>query len=474
MTFISPTFLIFFGVLCFLHFFMEGKGRRWLLLVASFIFIGSFNVVSLFAVIFFSTFNFVTGLWLAKRQSEFLFLGALFINCLAIILTNYFLSIHGNFLFSFGSVEFQVGGLLLVIGLSFYSLQHIAYLVDVKMKRILPETDYIDFLLISCYFPKFISGPITLYQHMKGQLAGLSSSAPLRWQGFNRMLLGFLKKMVIADRLAPSVASVFDYNDALPGITIFMAALFFTIQLYFDFSGYCDIAIGASKLLGIELPENFNLPLRSSSITVFWRRWHQTLIHFLTTYVFYPVSFRFRQLKKNAAAIAIVVTFFISALWHGIGLTFLAWGCCHTIYLLMELYLRRAKGTTQKKESKLKKTGLAMYVLALVAFSNLFFRANSTANAQHLVSNVFRPRHFFPESWTVEFVAPLAVGGHQMEQFNWCVTLVFTGLFLLFERKILNLAHSKRFRVLATFIALLLIFTFGVFNNGQRFIYMQF
>ncbi|MES2680752.1 MAG: MBOAT family O-acyltransferase [Bacteroidota bacterium] len=468
MAFSSPQFLIFFILVCGLNFVLKNSARKHLLLIASLVFIGWFNFYTLGAVIFFSGFTFFIAGRVTGDKGAFIFYSGLMVNCLAIVLFNYLLASGGLVIFSLNAVDFSVSALFLFVGLSFYNLQHVAYLVDVRKKRILAEKNFFDFLLISSYFPKFISGPLTLYQQLRPQINGPAPQQIILVQGFNRMLLGFFKKMVLADRLAPSVASVFDYNDELPGITVMSGAILFTIQLYFDFSGYCDMAIGASKMLGIELPENFDFPLRAGSVTEFWRKWHRSLIHFFTTYIFYPVSFRYRRFKKQAAAIAVILTFFVSALWHGIGFTFMMWACCHMVYLLFELYFGRGS-----RPGKLRRFISVALVLLLVSFGNIFFRSTSSSGSMHLLSRLFT-FDFLPENWAVELLAPIAVGGHQAEQFNLAATLFFVFFTLLFERKIFEHANVSKFRPLITFLVILVIFVFGVFGNAQRFIYMQF
>jgi alginate O-acetyltransferase complex protein AlgI len=470
MAFCSPQFLMFFILVCGLNYVLKSQARKYLLLFASLVFIGWFNLYALGAVVFFSAFTFITAARVTGDKNAFIFYIGLLVNCLAIVLFNYLLTSGGLVIFSLIAVDFSVNALLLFVGLSFYNLQHVAYLVDVRKKRILPEKNFLDFLLISSYFPKFISGPLTLYQQLQPQIIEPAPQKENLLQGFNRMLLGFFKKMVLADRLAPSVASVFDYNDDLPGITVMSAAILFTMQLYFDFSGYCDIAIGASKMLGIDLPENFDFPLRARSVTAFWRKWHLTLIGFFTTYIFYPVSFRYRKLKKQAAAIALMVTFFVSALWHGIGFTFMMWALCHMFYLLCELYFTKRETISA---NKIKNLASAALVLLLVSFSNIFFRSTSTNNCLHLLSELFSKK-FFPEDWAAELLAPIAVGGHQADQFNLIVTIFFVCLTLLFERKIIVIANTPKLRAALILAVLLIIFLFGVFDNGQRFIYMQF
>jgi len=470
MLFNSPQFLLFLILVAGINFILRVANKRLFLLFASLFFIGFFNIASLAAVLFLSGFTFFVGSLIKGQRTNRLYYLALSVNVAAIMVFNYFLSVNSTLRFNFNSVDFNTESFLLMIGLSFYSLQHIAYLIDVKKQRLVAEKIFTDFLLYSVYFPKFMSGPIALHQQMRLQNWEDRPSGALMWQGFNRILMGFFKKMVIADRLAPSVHSIFDFNDTLPGLTVLAGGVLFTIQLYFDFSGYCDIAIGASKLLGIELPENFDFPLRARSITSFWRKWHLSLIHFFTTYIFYPLSFKYRHLKKTASAIAVLATFFVSALWHGLGFTFLLWAFCHTSYLLVELYFRKPN---EPEKNRFRKGLKALSIFLLVSFSHLFFRSMSFGNCKHLISELFST-NFLPTNWRVDFIAPIAVGGHQTEHFNFLVTIVFIALFLILERKIFSIFSSRAFRPLFSFLFVILIFLFGVFNNGERFIYMQF
>lgn len=470
MSFTSPQFLLFLILVVILNQLLRPSYKPIFLLIANCLFLGFFNWPSLIVVVAFSSFNYFIGSVLGRSKNKTLFYTSIIINCLGIVSVNYVLAFGGHLIFSLAAIDFKTGSPWIILGLSFYNLQHIAYTIDVYKKRIQPSKNYLIFLAASTYFPKLISGPVTLYQELKPQLHGPKTNNAMLWSGFNRILLGFFKKLVIADRLAPSVSSIFDYNDYLPGLTVLVGGLLFTIQLYFDFSGYCDIAIGASRMLGIVLPENFDFPLRSGSITVFWRKWHQSLIRFYTNYIFYPISFKYRRLNKHAAAIAITVTFLISGLWHGIGFTFFFWALCHLFYLLFELYF----GTKRKEKSSFSKKLLSIvYVIFLVSFSNIFFRATDIASCGHLMSEIFSLK-FFPDNWLVDFVAPISVGGHQIEHFNFMVILFFVGMSLVFERKIFSIFNSERFNAVATFLMLLSIFLFGVFDSGQRFIYVQF
>jgi alginate O-acetyltransferase complex protein AlgI len=466
MLFTSFYFLSFFLITWLLWYFFT-SARRIILFFAGIFFISSFSWVSAALCLALSAMNFTCGKVFERRPGKTLYLLAQILNIGLIPAGNYFSS-HSLF-FTEGNAG-DLSRLLFAAGLSFYGLQHYAYLNDVKAKRIPAEQSLLLFLLSSSYFLKFLSGPITFHQQLKPGLLQQEVATVNAFPALNRVLIGYFKKMVVADALAPSVNSIFDYGDTLPGITILAGAFLFTLQLYFDFSGYCDIAIGCSLLFGISLPENFNMPLRARSMTGFWRRWHITLLDFFTRYVFYPLSFNLRKMGRNAAAIGVLTVFVLSAIWHGFGFTFLVWGFCHASFVLIEHYF--IPNTPNK--SGIRKMAGTISVLLLFSFSNIFFRSPGWQSCVSLIRQVFDLPHFFPGDWPVEFLAPLAVGGHQIDVFNFWTLLVIAGLFLAGEERVERFSRQEFFRPVPAFVLLLTIFVFGVFASGQRFIYMQF
>jgi D-alanyl-lipoteichoic acid acyltransferase DltB (MBOAT superfamily) len=442
-----------------------------LLLAASLLFLLTWNYWSVVSLLLLSAVNFIAARYLQSAYGKWLQVAVILFNSLAILLVN--LLTAGYHDHRLTQVAFETMPLLVAIGLSFYSLQHIAYLVDVRNNRVEAEKDFGEFLLITSYFPKVLAGPLMLYQDMKIQLHYRPASAQQLVSGFNRVLLGFFRKMVLADRLAPAVSSIFDYNDDLPGLTLFFGAIIFTFQLYLDFSGYCDIAIGVSRMFGIDLRENFYFPFRSTSVTIFWRRWHRSLIRFFTSYIFFPITFRYRRFEQHAAAIGIAVTFIISGLWHGIGFTFMMWALCHMLYLLAELYLLGSPGDRQTSRKPLKLL-YSFLVLIAVSFSHLFFRSTGYHQCIVLLKKVFTPASFLPREWAAGFFAPVAVGGHQADYFNLAVTFILGALFLFAERRIMQRFNEPAFRPWLVALTLTLVMLFGVFGSSERFIYMQF
>lgn len=470
MNFNSFLFFIFLAIVAFVNYMLPQRLRYLFLVFASLFFIACHNLESLTAVIILSVFNF-----LAARSSgnKFIYISAVIVNAIAILLFNYFAETVFGFRFAVSSVSFHVENFIIALGLSFYSLQNISYLTEVYYKRLQPENNFLRYLHYNIFFPKIISGPVMMPKEFLTQIDSNTITGEKMISGFNRMLLGLFKKMVIADRLAPAVSSVFDHHSNYSGITTLTASYLFTIQLYFDFSGYTDMALGIARMLGYDLKENFNLPFRSTTISEYWRRWHISLISWFTTYIFYPVAYSLRKLKKIAAVIGLMLTFIVSVIWHGLGFTFFAWAACHAIYLSFEVFTKRYR---QKISGKLSGAFLKFFgifiVFNAVCFSNIFFRAESISIAFQLVKNEFS--HFIPDQWLSGFIAPLAVGGHQLDQFNFYVSMVFMILFLLFERKINSISITGKFKIGYVVCVLLLIMLFGVFDSGARFIYMQF
>jgi alginate O-acetyltransferase complex protein AlgI len=445
------------------------RNRLWLLI--SLLFVGSFGILSVLFVVMISSLTFFVAKNIyIKNKQAMLYIGIAF-NVLAIIASNYIQQINQGWCLLVPISNAVINSKIIIIGLSFYAIQHIAYLYDVYANKVTAEKVYINYLLASSFFPKIICGPIAYHPLLSNQFSQVIQFRTFFWLGFNRVLLGLFKKMVLADRLDLSVSSIFDYTDAYPGFTVLAGAILYTLQLYFDFSGYCDIAIGGARMIGLTLNENFDFPLRSTSMTLFWRRWHKSLILFLTNYVFNPIAFKYRQYGKKGVVLGIIATFLISAIWHGIGLAFLLWACCHIVYLLVELFLFNNRPV---KHSLFMQFVRALIVLICLSISHLFFRSGCAAAGLIKLHQVLNIPLFLPSHWMPEFIAPLAVGGHQINIFNFSISILFIVFTLLFERRIFKWATGNYFNPYYFIVMLLLIFVFGIFNQGERFIYMQF
>ncbi len=472
MEFTQVIFIVFAILIVAFNFYLPLAYRKYLLLGASVIFISWFSIPSFISVFVISTITFFCSKLAHGNRALYVF--GLGLNIVSVFLFNYFTLIKSQIGLQLSSVNFSVAPFILAVGVSFYCIQHIMYLVDIKRGLITAENNYIDFITASVYFPKIISGPIIKTNSLISELKAANPTEENITLGFNRFIWGLFKKLVIADRLAPSVHSIFDYDDKLVALTTILGVIFFTIQLYADFSGYCDMAIGVSKMLGITLPENFNQPFKSTSISEFWRNWHITLIGFFTQYVFTPVNYYFRKSSTLGLIIAIATTFILSGLWHGIGLGFGLWALCHLVYLSAEYFLASKKQPAKVEvKSWVKKFTLQLIVFILVCFTNVFFRSSSIDSIHNMMTNIFST-NFFPTNIYSDLVAPLAQGAQLMEQFNLLVTFMLVVLFLGFETRVFQKFMVGSLNTKFIIGIVLLIAFFGIFNNGERFIYMQF
>jgi D-alanyl-lipoteichoic acid acyltransferase DltB (MBOAT superfamily) len=324
---------------------------------------------------------------------------------------------YTNFLFTasndlFGS-GFVFREIVLPLGISFITFQKIAFLMDVHGRKI-ESFRFQDFFSFVLFFPQLIAGPIVHYREMMPQFHNVScrfSQTDLS-VGVTLFFFGLFKKVVIADSLAPLVSSIFamaDSGQTVSLIPAWLAAIGFTFQIYFDFSGYSDMALGAARLFGIRLPVNFNSPLRSSNIIDFWLRWHVSLTRFLTAYIYNPIALRVTRKRmeagksgfgRNGASpgafvqllmLPTIVTMMLSGLWHGAGYLFIIWGLMHGIYLTVNhawrLWVHRKWPNSSRYERVMRPIGFAL-TFVCVAASMVVFRSLSVDTASNILAGM--------------------------------------------------------------------------------------
>ena len=279
-----------------------------------------------------------------------------------------FAGAYGIELPSVGSVP--LGGIISLLGLSYITFQNISYIVDVSRGNIPAERNVIRFAAYILFFPKLISGPITRYKLFRDQLAALDPSAAEIAGGFRRVLIGVIKRILIASQLGIFANAVFDLPtpNVEPHIA-WLALLAYSLQIYFDFSGYTDVALGLGRMIGITLPENFNYPYTAQSISDFWRRWHITLSTWFREYVFYPLERR--KLRFGGQQLNLILVFLLTGLWHGPTLTFIAWGLLHGLAIAFE----SAGGARWMKN--LWRPLRHLYALSIIILGWVFFRSSS-------------------------------------------------------------------------------------------------
>ncbi|MEI8131465.1 MAG: MBOAT family O-acyltransferase, partial [Leptolinea sp.] len=392
MNFSSPLFLFAFLPLTLTIYLLVGSKVRPLVFTAASLLFCLWAGPLLFPVILISTgINFVLGRRLQKqREDNSPFRGVLtggIIFNIGLMLGFKILVAYGPTWISTLTVDWSASGLstlqpyllkgiALPVGISFYSFQAIAYLLDIAANRSKAEANLVAFTEYMTAFPKVVAGPIVRYRDLGKQLGSRAIDWPLAGEGARRFIAGLAKKTIIADRLSLMVdRGVFD--QALPNLSTpsaWLVLVCFTLQIYFDFSGYSDMAIGLGMIFGLRFPENFNFPYQAKSISEFWRRWHMTLSGWFREVVFYPLE------RKRAAGNRwlntygnVLIVFLFTGLWHGVTINFLIWGLLHGLAICLEVspigkVIRKLPGVVQQ-----------IYTLLILMIGWVFFRSNSPA-----------------------------------------------------------------------------------------------
>lgn len=394
MAFTSLEFLLFLPIVFLIYNLVPNRRRWFIFLVCNIIFyLDTGSPVLLFALAVVTLFSYIFGLCIEKastdKQKTFL-LGGLAINILVLIIFKYlsFIITNINSLLSLfpNITQLRIPPAIPSIGISFYVFQAIAYLINVYLEIIPAEKDLGIFAVYQSFFPKLLQGPI---ERPEALLPQLKKPFTFDYNNVRSGLLligwGLFKKVVLADRLAVVVDAIFNNVSSYNGFQMTFATISFSFQIYFDFSGYTDIAIGVSRLFNIHLTENFNRPYLARNISDFWRRWHVSFSRWILDYIFKPLQIQFRGWGKWGTSIALLITFFVSGLWHGANWTFIVWGLLHGVYMVLSsLYAPLRKKIY--KRLNLTKSHLAaiwqiLLTFNLVTFAWIFFRANSLQDA---------------------------------------------------------------------------------------------
>jgi alginate O-acetyltransferase complex protein AlgI len=367
------------------------------LVAASLFFYGAWRPIYLLLLLASIGVNFSLGFWMENphRRRSIGLLGV----TLNLALLCYFK--YTNFVFdSIGAVTgvpMPLVDVVLPLGISFFTFQQIAYLVDV-MRGAPVERDVVSYTLFVSFFPHLIAGPLVHHAQMIPQFkrGPTSRSAVLAARGMAIFAAGLFKKVVIADNLTQFVSPVFAHLDAGGGVTsswAWLATLSYTLQIYFDFSGYSDMAIGLALLFGIRLPVNFRSPYKAASIVDFWRRWHITLSRFLRDYLYIPLGGnRLGQLRRY---LNLMLTMLLGGLWHGAGWNFLIWGGLHGLYLCINHLWSAGRGVNPKRKPPVTSTQRFGAVLSwalsffAVVIAGVFFRAHTLAGAWQMLRGLF-------------------------------------------------------------------------------------
>ena len=366
------------------------------LISASLFYYGWWNPSYLGLILGSILFNYIISLLLNKKSIKFcsiyiLSFGiAINLGCLSYFKYTHFFMDNISYLFS---ISFDRDEIFLPLAISFFTFQQIAYLVD-SWKGNIVDYNFLNYLLFITFFPQLIAGPIVHHQEMLPQFSK-KNSYNLNYDnlaiGLSIFIIGLFKKVVIADTFSTYATPYFyiaEHGGNLTFIESWVAALSYTFQLYFDFSGYSDMAIGLAKIFGILLPINFNSPYKASSIIDFWGRWHITLSRFLRDYVYFPLGGSRKGLIRSY--INLMITMLLGGLWHGAGWTFVIWGGLNGIYLVINHSWRRLKirlQLTSKYPIMNHFSWLITFVSVVVAW--VVFRASTIDAAHHIIKTMF-------------------------------------------------------------------------------------
>lgn len=490
MAFNSPEYIFFFLVVAFLYYLVPFRFRWGMLLVASYYFYISWQPVYVTILIVQTMVSYGATFMIGRsagRRGRITWLtaglsinfGMLFVYKYLKFFTTTFNDILGYLSLSINALP--VYDLILPLGISFFTFQTTAYMIDVYREIQPPEKHFGLFSLFVALFPHLIAGPITRGAHILPQLRKEISFDHNRVVGGLRLiLLGMFKKVVIADRLAFLVDTVYNHPHNYEGVILVVATVFFAFQLYCDFSGYVDIAIGSAQVIGVDFPDNFDRPYLASSIGEFWRRWHMTLMQWFNDYIYFPLA-RMGSGNPGPARFCLItlVVFLVSGLWHGANWTYVMWGALNAFYMIVEIATksfrkrinRNLRLDTTPVISHLYTLLCVAMTFSLTCFAFIFFRANTVSDAFYIVTHLFSGMHKFTEE---------SLYNLGLDKPNFYFGILSVALLEFFQfiqkhenRRLMFVEKPLWLRWSTSYLFLLAIFLFG--NYGSKpFIYFTF
>jgi alginate O-acetyltransferase complex protein AlgI len=425
MLFNSLPYALFLPVVFFVYWFVTSKKltlQNRFLLTASYFFYACWDWRFLFLLAFSTALDFFTGIQIANKQTR---RGRLFWLWLSISINLGFLGLfkyYNFFAASFAEMAGHAGfafhprilSIVLPVGISFYTFHGLSYIIDIFKKRIVPERNFVDYALFVSFFPLLVAGPIERATHLLPQIKRPRIFDYAKaMDGLKQILWGLFKKIVIADTCASFVNSVFDNPAANPGSAHLLAAVFFAFQIYGDFSGYSDIAIGTAKLLGIDLLRNFAYPYFARDVAEFWRRWHISLSTWFRDYLYIPLGGSKVGLGMKIRNVFII--FLVSGFWHGANWTFICWGALNALYILPSVIRNTNRNNLDiVAKDRITPTARELFSMivtfALTVLAWIFFRSDSVGSAFAFIRDIFSRSLFSPLPTMhlhVYFIVPL-------------------------------------------------------------------
>lgn len=401
MTFNSWEFLIFYPIVLLLWFVLPRKLRRPMLLVASYYFYMCYQAELVFLIFGTTLISWGASLLIERTKRPAIRRTALALTllvCFGVLFFykyfNFFSETLCGLISLFGGTPSPIAlDLILPVGISFYTFQTLSYVIDVYRGDIRTEKNFFWYALYVSFFPQLVAGPIERPENLIPQL-----NAEHAWnpddalKGAKHMLLGFFKKVVVADTVAVYVNAVYNQVSEATGLSVLIATLLFAVQIYCDFSGYTDIAIGCARIMGIRLMKNFDHPYSASSVKEFWSRWHISLSSWFKDYLYIPLGGS--RCSRPRHLFNLFVVFLVSGLWHGANITFVVWGALHGLYQVIGSLTREPRNALLSRiglseSSRPVRAVRRVITFSLVCFAWIFFRANSIREAWLLIAALF-------------------------------------------------------------------------------------
>lgn len=480
MLFNSIDFAVFLPIVFILYWFVTSKNLKLqniLLLVSSYFFYACWDWRFLFLIIFSTSLDYYTGLQMSEAKNQNM---KKVWFCLSILVNLGFLGIfkyYNFFATSFSEAISHFGlhvnpwtlKLILPVGISFYTFHGLSYIIDIYKNKIKAEKNFIDYAVFVSFFPLLIAGPIERATHLLPQIKEKRTFDYTKAaDGLRQILWGLFKKIVIADNCAEYANLIFDNSSDYSGSTLVLGALFFTFQIYGDFSGYSDIAIGTARLFGIEILRNFAFPYFSRDIAEFWRRWHISLSSWFRDYLYIPIGG-----SKGGTWMKVrntFIIFIVSGFWHGANWTFIVWGVINAVYILPLLLTNKNRNNLEmvahgKYLPSVKEFFSMLLTFGLTVIAWVFFRAETIGHAMNYLQEIFSSSFF-----TVPEIMPE-------------ITILLIIIFLVVEwfgrEQQYAIAHlgvkwKRPLRWVAYYLIILTIYFFGNFSETIEFIYFQF
>jgi len=462
MSFISLNFVTLFVCTFLLYYTLPLKYRKAILLLSSCIFIGYYHIAFLIIALLISLATFFLGKWVGQSKHE-KDTKRIYISGLCFLITGWLAFRYANLL---PGVHW-----LFPLGISFYTFQALSYLTEIYWKEEEPEENLADFMIYMLFFMKFLSGPIERARDMLPQLkSGKPVAYPSIVYGMKLIVVGLIKKLILADYISPYIDGIFNSIHTASGIQLLMACLLYPVELYGDFSGYTDIALGGACMLGFKLSPNFNRPFIAQTTAEFWRRWHMSLSFWVRDYLYLPLSSGMRRWGQWGVFLSLSLTFAGLGAWHGAGWNYIIYGLIQGLIIFYEMKTAMIRNKIKNWIGNPLFTTLSILrTYLLFAFSLIFFRLESVSDALYYIRNISFSTH---ANWKE---VSIGIPDHNCIVAGSALVLILVYEYFMSKRDLLEALEKQPMLVRwgIYYLLAIMFFTLGQFNSDS-FIYLQF